>query len=50
MPKDKKYPDSRLINVNLRKDAFGLDSAGALSDYNALQATVKYEGIESPGK
>ena len=30
--------------------AFRRDPAGAMPDCNALQATVKCEGMESPGK
>ena len=44
VPKHKKNPDSRLININLRKDAFELDPAKALSACNALQAKVNTRG------
>jgi hypothetical protein len=45
-----RHPDNRSINVDVRKDEFRLDPAGAMPDCNALQATVKCEGMESPGK
>ena len=45
-----RHPDNRSINVDVRKDEFRLDPAGAMPDCNALQATVKCEGMESPSK
>jgi hypothetical protein len=44
------HPDNRSIDIKVRKDAFRLDPAGAMPDCNALQATVKCEGMESPGQ
>jgi hypothetical protein len=45
-----RHPDNRLINISVRKDEFRLDPAGAMPDCNALQASVKCEGMESPGE
>ena len=45
-----RHPDNRSINIEVRKDAFRLDPAGAMPDCNALQATVKCEGMESPSE
>jgi hypothetical protein len=45
-----RHPDNRSINIEVRKDAFRLDPAGAMPDCNALQATVKCEGMQSPGE
>ena len=43
------HPGNRQINISVRKDEFRLYSAGAMPDCNALKATVKCEGMESPG-
>jgi hypothetical protein len=43
------HPGNRQINISVRKDEFRLDPAGAMPDCNALKATVKCEGMESPG-
>ena len=45
-----RHPENRPINIEVRKDAFRLDPAGAMPDCNALQATVKCEGMESPSE
>ena len=44
------HPNNRSIDIKVRKDEFRLDPAGAMPDCNALQATVKCEGMESPSK
>jgi hypothetical protein len=43
------HPGNRMINISVRKDAFRLDPTGAMPDCDALKATVKCEGMESPG-
>jgi hypothetical protein len=45
-----RHPDNRSSNIEVRKDAFRLDPAGAMPDCNALQATVKCAGMESPSE
>jgi hypothetical protein len=44
------HPNNRSIDIKVKKDAFRLDPAGAMPDCNALLATVKCEGMESPSK
>ena len=43
------HPQKTTIEIKVRKDEFRLDPAGPLPDCNALQATVKCEGMETPG-
>jgi hypothetical protein len=43
------HPQKTTIEIKVRKDEFRLDPAGPLPDCNALQATVKCEGMEAPG-
>ena len=45
-----RHPDNRSSNIEVRKDAFRLDPAGAMPDCNALQATVKCAGMEGPSE
>ena len=45
-----RHPDNRSINIEVRKDEFRLEPEGAMPDCNALQATVKCEGLESPSE
>jgi hypothetical protein len=45
-----RHPDNRSISIEVQKDEFRLKPEGAIPDCNALQATVKCEGMESPGE
>ena len=45
-----RHPNNRSSNIEVRKDAFRLDPAGAMPECNAVQATVECKGMESPSK
>ena len=42
------HPNNKSIQIQIRKDEFRLDPAGAMPDCNLLQATVLCEGMEKP--
>ena len=43
-----RHPDNMSIELEIRKDEFRLDPAGAIPSCEALQATVECEGKEKP--